>query len=68
MNKQRTTEKLIAEVFVILLLFLSIGLMVSQMTSWKQNRECTPSVSDLHQQQEMIDYHRSQGRTVTIIR
>lgn len=68
MKKQQTTEQLIGEVFLTLLIFITIGLMVNRWVEINLPRDHTPQIEDLHQQQEIADYHWREGRRVIIFR
>lgn len=54
MNKKQTTEKLIGEVFITLLIFITIGVMVNRLSRWDAEQKDESTIEDLHQQQEII--------------
>lgn len=68
MNNPKTTEKLLLEIMFSLLLLLAIGSMTNRWVYGVQTTADPPTIRDLHQQQEMIDYHRGEGREVVSFR
>lgn len=63
---KNTNEKLLQEVGMIVLLFITILLLTNTISKCNRIQKQQPSIEDLHQQQEMIDYHRAQGREIIV--
>lgn len=64
----KTIEKRLQEIGIMVLLFVVILFIASVVGKCARIKSNGPSIEDLHQQQEMIDYHKSQGRTINIVR
>lgn len=64
-NRKKTNEEQIQEVLLSLMILLAIAVIVFQtLKIGKRIEQTQPDIEDLHQQQEMIDYHRTQGRSI----
>lgn len=64
--KQKTIERHLGDIGLAVLLLITIGLGVRAIVLHSRNMQKQPSVDDLHQQQEMIDYHHSHGRNIIV--
>ena len=62
----KTTEKQLSEIGVAILLFLAVGVCAKSCISCKNELSKRPTTQELHQLQEMKDYHRSEGREIII--
>lgn len=61
---KKVNEKQLQEVGVILLVFFLIMIVSSCISRCSELKLEHSRLQDLHQQQEMIDYHRAQGREI----
>lgn len=64
--KRKTTEMHLLDILIIILLFYAIATCVRSALSCINRLENAPSIEDLHQQQEMRDYHHSLGNDITL--
>ncbi|MFV0419337.1 MAG: hypothetical protein ACK5KT_11475 [Dysgonomonas sp.] len=62
----KTTEKIMKELGLILLLFVAIVFLVRSIISYRKETSGQISRQDNIQMQEMEDYHRSQGRQIQL--
>lgn len=64
----KTIETRLQEIGIMILLFVVMLLIANTVSKCNRIKANEPSIEDLHQQQEMIDYHKSQGRNINIVR
>lgn len=66
-NRPKTIEKNLIEIILAIMLFIAIGYSVKCANDCFNELKNRPTIKDLHQRQEMIDYQTSQGRTNVIL-
>ena len=64
--KQKTNERYLFEIFLAILLVASIAYLGHTLKERHRRISTEPTVTDLLQQQEMINYAKSEGRTINI--
>lgn len=62
---KKVNEKQLQEVGIIFLVFFLIMIVSSCISRCSELKLEYSRLQDLHQQQEMIDYHRTQGREIS---
>ena len=62
----KTTEKILKELGLILLLFFALALLARTIISFRMENDKKASKKDMAQMQEMKEYHRSEGREIQL--
>lgn len=62
----KTTERIIKELALTLLLFIALAYLISSLISHKKSLSGDTSKEDFSQMQDMKDYHRSEGREIQV--
>lgn len=62
-KKSKTVEKILIDILLIIVAFIITGYAVYSYMNCSKELESNISTTDLVQQQEMLDYQYSQGRT-----
>lgn len=62
----KTIEANLFDIGLGVLLIITMAILVYSVKSCNDELELSPSLTDKIQQQEMIDYHTSQGRTINV--
>jgi len=62
----KTTEKILKELLLTLILFLSLACLISSIITCREETVRQGSKEDTAQMQEMKDFHHSQGRKIQV--
>lgn len=62
----KTTERIIKELALTLLLFVALAYLISSLISYRKSLSENVSKEDFRQMQDMKDFHRSQGREIQV--
>lgn len=63
---RKTLEHHLLDILLAILLFVGVATAVRVKLRYQQMQADRPTITDLHQQQEMIDYHHAEGRNLII--
>lgn len=62
----KTTEKILKELGLILLLFFALAFLARTIISFRMENDKKASKKDMEQMQEMKEHHRSEGREIQL--